>query len=294
LAKEGFNLLFIVRKDGIKEAKRVVPPSNKYGVQVEFISGESYFGMTGITEESLREKDLGIVVTGLILDGHHSDKTAKEQQDLLSLSMSLQLLLSGVILPRLLTHHETTGKRGALIHVLSSNTVHSSPERSPHYQQQHHLYSAWSRGFSFTFGLGLTEQFKDHLDILTAVRPSDKPNYLVPDERLAEETQLPQLRMASSTLEKSEYQAKDGEKVELSKLTAEKDIAEEQERERLEQERLRQAICEEEDHFAREFEYVPLQIMYQQLQQGKGSGGPHIGVWPFTKDFKPAASHGSR
>lgn len=252
--------------------------------------GESYFGMTGITEESLRDKDLGIVVTGLIFDSNHSDKSPKEQQDLLSLSLSQQVLLTGVILPRLLAHHETTGKKGALIHVLSSNSVHSSPERSPHLQQQH-LYSAWSRGFSLTFGLGLTEQFKDHLDILTAVKPAPKP-LLVPDSQLAEEVPFPTLRLASSTLEKSEYQAKDGEKVELQKLAAEQDIKEEQEREKQEQERLRQAMSEEEDHFAREFEYVPLQLMYQQLQQGKGSGsGPQIGVWPFTKDINP---HGSR
>jgi hypothetical protein len=78
----------------------------------------------------------------------------------------------------------------------------------------------------------------------------------VPEERLAEEAPLPQLRMASSTLDRSEYQT--DERVELAELPAEKDIADEQKRQEKEQERLRQQIIEEEDHFAREFEYVPL------------------------------------
>lgn len=88
LAKEGYNLIFIIRKDGIKEAKRIHTSSSKFGGQTEFITAESYFAMTGITEEVLKDKDLAIVVTGLVYDSKHSSKTEKEQQDLLSLSVS--------------------------------------------------------------------------------------------------------------------------------------------------------------------------------------------------------------
>jgi short-subunit dehydrogenase len=88
LAKAGYNLIFIVRKDGAKDAKRITPASNKFGVQVEFITAESYFAMTAITEEALRDKDLAIVVTGLVYDPNHASKSDKEQQDLLSLSLS--------------------------------------------------------------------------------------------------------------------------------------------------------------------------------------------------------------
>jgi hypothetical protein len=43
---------------------------------------------------------------------------------------------------------------------------------------------------------------------------------------------------------------------------------------------------------AREFEFVPLKLMYQQLQ-AKSHDGPHIGVWPFIKDIKQLPHNGS-
>lgn len=170
-----------------------------------------------------------------------------------------------------------------MIHVLSQSLVspHSSagsPERSPHHNQ--HLYSTWSKAYSFTYGLGLTEQFKDHLDVLTAVKSLPKPfEEGVPPE-------IPSLRMASSTLEKSEYPS---ESIEFEKLAVgEKELQEEKDRQKQEAERILEERIAEEDHLAREFEYVPLQLMYQHLhsQAGSHKGGQHIGVWPFTKEMK--------
>jgi hypothetical protein len=46
---------------------------SKYGVQVEFIAAESYLAMTSICEESLKDKDLAIVVTGLSFDQTQGD-----------------------------------------------------------------------------------------------------------------------------------------------------------------------------------------------------------------------------
>jgi len=174
LAREGYNLIFIVRKEGKEE--KITTSTSKYGVKVEFIIADNYLHMGSVCEDALKDKDLSIVVTGLPenLIGQHI-----KEQDAFASSFSQQLFLSGVVLPRLLVHHELTGKKGALIHVLSntaSSVTHSpqhpgqsSPERSP---SHNHIYAAWSRSFNFTYGLGLTEQYRDQVDVLTAVKPT--------------------------------------------------------------------------------------------------------------------------
>ena len=49
-------------------------------------------------------------------------------------------------------------------------------------------------------------------------------------------------------------------------------------------ERLKE-IHEQEEELVREFEYVPLQLMYQNLQSERHSHGNYIGAWPFKKEY---------
>ena len=51
LAKEGYNLIFILRKEGKEEKIRT--STSKYGVIVEFITAENYMQMGTICEEAL-------------------------------------------------------------------------------------------------------------------------------------------------------------------------------------------------------------------------------------------------
>lgn len=84
------------------------------------------------------------------------------------------------MLPCLLSHHEKTGKLGALIHILTHPSPSKSPEVvseviSPERTEHSHIYthqvfSAWQRAFNLTYGLGLNEQFRDQIDVLSAVR----------------------------------------------------------------------------------------------------------------------------
>jgi len=44
------------------------------------------------------------------------------------------------------------------------------------------LLTAWQRAFNLTFNLGLNEQFRDQIDVLTAVRPAT-PTHSEEEER---------------------------------------------------------------------------------------------------------------
>ena len=152
-----------------------------------------------------------------------------------------------MVLPKLIQHHEKTGLRGALIHVLGSKT--GAPEKPSHH---HPYYSAWSRSFNFTYGLGVTEQFKDQVDVLTAIRPND------------------------ARLEASE----DGLDIQDVNRKAPGDAQDEGDEAAKQME-------EAEDEVLREFEYVPIQLMYQHLAHHDGTGKQY-GSWPFKKDLPKA------
>jgi hypothetical protein len=66
--------------------------------------------------------------------------------------------------------------------------------------------------------------------VLTAIKPQKVK--VLPDERLAEQPSQPQLRMASSTLERSEYV--DTAEIEFSKATSYRDVVENQKRQEAE------------------------------------------------------------
>ena len=164
LAREGYNLVFLVRQSG-KEERITRANTSKYGVAVEFVSAESYMQMGKVCDEALRDKDLAIVVTGPVIQ-----KAGLDEEASVALTFNQQVFLSGMVLPKLIQHHEKTGRRGALIHVLGSKTA-TAPEKP--LSHHHPYYSAWSRSFNFTYGLGVTEQFKDQVDVLTAIRPDE-------------------------------------------------------------------------------------------------------------------------
>lgn len=63
LAREGFNLIFVVKKDGPQN--RIVASTSKYGVKVEFITAEDYLHIGSFCEEVLKDKDISVVVTGI-------------------------------------------------------------------------------------------------------------------------------------------------------------------------------------------------------------------------------------
>lgn len=63
LAKEGFNLIFVVKKDGPQN--RIATSTSKYGVKVEFITAEDYMHMGSFCEDVLKDKDISVVVTGM-------------------------------------------------------------------------------------------------------------------------------------------------------------------------------------------------------------------------------------
>ena len=78
-----------------------------------------------------------------------------------------------MVLPRLIEHNKTSGKKGAIIHVLGDTSQKEeisfkSPERPSPMQ---HIYSSWMRSYNFTYGLGITEQFRENVDVLTAIKP---------------------------------------------------------------------------------------------------------------------------
>ncbi len=52
----------------------------------------------------------------------------------------------------------------------SNNEVGSSEKINQSHIYTHEVFSAWQRAFNLTYGLGLNEQFKDQIDILSAVR----------------------------------------------------------------------------------------------------------------------------
>ena len=236
LAREGYNLVFIVRRNGKEETIKVA--TSKYGVEVEFVTAESYMQMGSVCEQALKDKDLGIVVTGPVA------LKAADEETSIALTFSQQVFLSGVVLPRLLHHHERTGRRGALIHVLGGKLEEVS-ERANH----HPYYSAWSRAFSVTFGLGITEQFRDQVDVLTAVRPS-------------------------SLLVSQSQEGLDIVEVNGKTISEDPKVAHE----------ARRKLEEAEDEVLREFEYVPIQLMYQHLAH-HDSAAKQYGVWPFKKDL---------
>lgn len=150
-----------------------------------------------------------------------------------------------MVLPKLIQHHEKTSLRGALIHVLGAKPV-AAPEKPSHH---HPYYSAWSRSFNITYGLGLTEQFKDQVDVLTAIRPGD------------------------ARLEGAE----DGLDIQDVNRRAPGDS----------QDETATKMKEAEDEVLREFEYVPIQLMYQHLAHHDGTGKQY-GSWPFKKDLPKA------
>lgn len=63
LAREGYNLIFIVKKDGPE--KRIEASTSKFGVRVEFITAENFLAPGQAIEEGLKDKDISIVVSGL-------------------------------------------------------------------------------------------------------------------------------------------------------------------------------------------------------------------------------------
>lgn len=99
LAREGYNLVLIVRKQGAQE--KITSSTSKYGVKVEIIIADNYVQMSSACEEHLREKDLSIVITGL---AEASQNTDLREADALALSFGQQVFMSGTILPRLVEH----------------------------------------------------------------------------------------------------------------------------------------------------------------------------------------------
>lgn len=99
LAREGYNLVLIVRKQGAQE--KITSSTSKYGVRVEIIIADNYVQMSTACEEHLREKDLSIVITGL---AEASQNTDLREADALALSFGQQVFMSGTILPRLVEH----------------------------------------------------------------------------------------------------------------------------------------------------------------------------------------------
>ena len=63
LSREGYNLIFIVNKDGPE--KRVTTSSPRYGVQVEFITAENYLNSGQVFEDAFRDRDISIIVSGV-------------------------------------------------------------------------------------------------------------------------------------------------------------------------------------------------------------------------------------
>jgi hypothetical protein len=63
LSREGYNLIFIVSKEGPE--KRVTALSTRYGVQVEFITAENYLNPGHLLEDAFRDKDISIIVSGV-------------------------------------------------------------------------------------------------------------------------------------------------------------------------------------------------------------------------------------
>lgn len=63
LANEGYNLIFVMKKDGPE--KRIVASTSKYGVQVEFLTSEHFINPGQVLEECFKDKDISIVVSGI-------------------------------------------------------------------------------------------------------------------------------------------------------------------------------------------------------------------------------------
>ena len=66
LAQEGYNLIFVMKKDGPE--KRIVAKTSKYGVQVEFLTSEHFIKPGQVFEESFKEKDISIIASGISQD----------------------------------------------------------------------------------------------------------------------------------------------------------------------------------------------------------------------------------
>ena len=110
LAREGYNLIFIMKKDGPE--RRIVASTSKYGVKVEFLTSEHLIKPGQVFEECFKDKDISIIASGIT-----QDLKDNEQQVFLN-TFNSQIFMSAVLLPCLLSHHEKTNKLGALIHIL--------------------------------------------------------------------------------------------------------------------------------------------------------------------------------
>ena len=66
LAQEGYNLIFVMKKDGPE--RRIVATTSKYGVQVEFLTSENFIKPGQVFEECFKEKDISIIASGISQD----------------------------------------------------------------------------------------------------------------------------------------------------------------------------------------------------------------------------------
>lgn len=66
LAQEGYNLIFVMKKDGPE--RRIAATTSKYGVQVEFLTSENFIKPGQVFEECFKEKDISIIASGISQD----------------------------------------------------------------------------------------------------------------------------------------------------------------------------------------------------------------------------------
>ena len=118
----------------------------------------------------------------------------------------------------------------------------------------HHLLTAWQRAFNLTFNLGLNEQFRDQIDVLTAVRPVT-PTHSEEEERSsvqglvgdAEEENLLSVTKVDVEPEETKVEEIVGKLPATSAERAKETISE---------------LIDEEEKIAMDFEYVPLKLIY--------------------------------